>query len=1023
MQPALQARAVCQSGDLAFLADSGCRYGGGMGRRTPKFDKSLEALCPLQAREWHPTLNGDLKPSDFTPGSNEKVWWQCGSCGAEWQAIIANRTARDSRGCRSCASKGWKTPKRGTSLLDLHPEIAAELHPTHNGELSAEAMSPGSQTKVWWLCPQCGNPYQMPVRARTGATASGCPPCAYRRLSEIQTRPKPGESLEEVCPHLMASWHPTRNLAVVPSGIKNGSGYRAWWKCPNPDCGHEWQTSVANRTAGKRTGCPACSRAKARSAVPGKSFGDLHPDLLDEWHPTLNSDLDPFQLKPGSKTLAWWRCRDCGREWQTAIGLRAQAGTGCESCSYKERGARIRTPKPGESAAELFPAILGEWDWENNGDLDPRELKPGSDLKVWWLCSKGHRWQAHIYHRASATPTGCFRCVHTPEPGESFADLNPDIAREWHPTKNGDVRPGSVKPSSKYQAWWKCAARGHEWRAYVCNRSGPSASSCPKCTMWGTSASQIRIAYELAAAGIPIVLDHPAIPVTGRRPVAADMVIPDYMLIIEYDGSYHHARSDSLDKDRKQSRCLEEAGWTVLRIRPDSIEPVDEFSIEVSSGASIKAITTITLQKMKDLGYPIGRLIEYENDSELWAAAEADAAVLNLKSRSLLQEFPEIAAEWHPTRNGLRSPDDVNPGSKIPAWWLCGTCGHEWRVRPGHRTTGGTGCPRCAAAGAAVKKRTPKPGNSLAEVHPHLRRIFHPLKNGDLDLNQINQGTLVTVWWLCPDCGREWSTTAARNSGCRPCAAKRNGKRRTTPAPGESLQERQPQLVAQWHPTKNGDLLPSQLKEDSCKAIWWLCDECGHEWKRSPSVRINKGSGCRRCAAKRMGRERSAPGPAESLADMNPELIPEWHTTKNEGVTPTEVMWGSAQKAWWKCAKCGHEWQARIWTRAKKGFGCQKCAGTQTAIRRRTPKPGNSLADVRPELVAKLWHPRLNTEISPEKMTPSSHTKVWWLCPDCGNEWQATPAGAGCRPCSMKRAGRKRADARAKKKAEQAPSL
>lgn len=990
-----------------------------MGRRKPSLERSLATLCPLQAEEWHPTLNGDLKPADVTPGSNEKVWWKCASCGKEWQATIANRAAKNSRWCRSCSMKARPSVKVGKSLLDVHPDIAGELHPTLNGGLSADQISSGSRKKVWWLCPACEHAYEMTPSHRTGRNRSRCPPCAYRRIADIQTAPKEGESFLEMSPELAASWHPSRNLPTTPGGIKNRSGFRAWWRCP--ECGHEWQTSVSNRTSGKRTGCPPCGRANrahardaSQIAEPGKSLGDLHPELLVEWHPDRNQDLDPFRLKPASSVKAWWKCRDCAHEWQTTLGLRTTAGTGCAPCSYKQRGQKRRTPKIGQSLADLFPELIEEWDWEKNGDLDPAQLKPGSDLSVWWTCRRGHEWRVNIYTRTGQQRTGCFKCAHMPEEGKSFADLNPMTAREWHPTKNGDVCPDEVKPNSAYKAWWKCLARGHEWQAPVSNRSGSSPTSCPKCTMWGTSSSQIRIAYELIAVGIPIVLDHPRVPVSGRRPVAADMVIPDYKLIIEYDGSFYHARSDSLEKDRKQSRHLEEAGWTVLRIRPESMQPIDEFSIEIPNGASIKAISIATLVRINELGYPVNRLADYKKDPELWAAAESDAAALNLKSRSLLQEFPDIAAEWHPTLNGLRSPDDVNPGSKEPAWWLCKQCGHEWRVRPGHRTKGGSGCPECGRKTAAIKKRMPKPGNSLAEVYPRLLKIFHPDKNGDLDLYQVNNGAVLTIWWRCPDCGHEWKTRQPRNAGCRPCGTKRRALAMTTPGPGESLADLYPAVAAQWHPSKNGDLLPSQIKETHTKAVWWLCLDCDRSWKVSPRNRVGLGAGCRRCASEEAARKRTTPKPGKSLADKFPALVEEWNFSKNTEFEPTVILPGSARPVWWTCRKCGNEWKARIWTRTKKGFGCKRCASAQLSVKKRIPKPGKSLADVKPELL-RLWHPTMNTDITPKDLTPSSHTRVWWRCPDCKHEWQATPAGVGCRPCSMKRAGQKRAEnARAK---------
>ena len=36
---------------------------------------TLDITHPDLAAQWHPTLNGDLKPSDFTYGSGEMVMW------------------------------------------------------------------------------------------------------------------------------------------------------------------------------------------------------------------------------------------------------------------------------------------------------------------------------------------------------------------------------------------------------------------------------------------------------------------------------------------------------------------------------------------------------------------------------------------------------------------------------------------------------------------------------------------------------------------------------------------------------------------------------------------------------------------------------------------------------------------------------------------------------------------------------------------------------------------------------------
>lgn len=52
--------------------------------------KSLATYRKL-VKEWHPTKNGDLKPSDFTAGSGQKVWWKCPKGDDhEWEARIGD---------------------------------------------------------------------------------------------------------------------------------------------------------------------------------------------------------------------------------------------------------------------------------------------------------------------------------------------------------------------------------------------------------------------------------------------------------------------------------------------------------------------------------------------------------------------------------------------------------------------------------------------------------------------------------------------------------------------------------------------------------------------------------------------------------------------------------------------------------------------------------------------------------------------------------------------------------------------
>ena len=54
------------------------------------------------------------------------------------------------------------------------------------------------------------------------------------------------------------------------------------------------------------------------------------------------------------------------------------------------------------------PLLMSEWNYEKNGDLRPEHFTANSGKKVWWICEKGHEWQATIYDRNNGR--GCPEC-------------------------------------------------------------------------------------------------------------------------------------------------------------------------------------------------------------------------------------------------------------------------------------------------------------------------------------------------------------------------------------------------------------------------------------------------------------------------------------------------------------------------------------------------------------------------------------------------------------------------------------
>lgn len=426
---------------------AGCPYCSG---RLPIVGETdLGTLYPNIASEWHSDKNGDLKPVDVAAHSNKRVWWRCKN-DHEWVATANGRTRGNA--CPYCV--GYLPIRGETDFKTLYPQVATEWHPALNGDLCPDDITAFSKKKVWWKC-EHGHEWQADLNSRT-RLKNGCPYCSGRRPIRGET------DLKTLFPKIATEWHPTKNGEVRPEDVCTHSGKKIWWRCKK---GHEWKTTVYDRTKGSM--CPYC-----RGILPIPSETDLltvNYQLASEWHPTLNGELRPENVTAHSGKKVWWSCEK-GHEWQATINNRSK-GKNCPYCSGKRAW-------PGETDLQTMnPNLAAEWHPTLNGDLCPENVTIHSGKRVWWRCSEGHEWQATVSNRANGS--GCPYEKRLPVQGRTdLQTMNPDLAAEWHPTLNGNLRPENVTIYSGKKVWWRCP-EGHEWQATVGNRT--KGSGCPHC--------------------------------------------------------------------------------------------------------------------------------------------------------------------------------------------------------------------------------------------------------------------------------------------------------------------------------------------------------------------------------------------------------------------------------------------------------------------------------------------------------------------------------------------------------------
>ena len=209
------------------------------------------------------------------------------------------------------------------------------------------------------------------------------------------------------------------------------------------------------------------------------------------------------------------------------------------------------------------------------------------------------------------------------------------------------------------------------------------------------------------------------------------------------------------------------------------------------------------------------------------------------KEKSLAYKFPELAKEWHPTKNGDLTPHDVTYGSNKKVWWKCKN-GHKWQASANHRSRG-EGCPYCS------NKKVLLGYNDILTTDPTVAKEWNYDKNGDLLPTMVGRGSAKRVWWKCEK-GHEWQTVIySRTKSKRGCPYCCNQK---ILRGYNDLATINPNLAAEWNYDKNENLLPSQVAPFTNKKVWWKCKE-GHAWQAAISDR-QTGDGCPYCSGHRV---------------------------------------------------------------------------------------------------------------------------------------------------------------------------
>ena len=381
----------------------------------------------------------------------------------------------------------------------------------------------GSAVKLQWQClkANCGEVFEMCWQD----IYAGCE-CSFCTGKRVGIN----NCLATKFPDIAKEWHPTKNGNLTPYGITCSGKQRIWWQCKN---GHKWQDRARNRI--KYMECPFCNHQRC-----SKDYNLLtcNPDLCNEWNYEKNKKR-PEEYLPNSNWKVWWKCKECNEAWYANI-ISRNSGVGCPYCSGRKAILS-------NCLATKNSDLASEWHTNLNGSLTPYDVTCGSKKKVWWQCKNNqkHKWKAPIYCRSKA---GCPYCSgYLPSEGYNLLACNPKLCEEWDYSKN-KKRPEEYTPSTNKKVWWVCKECNTSWIAQINNRS--NGSGCPECN---SSKGEKRIKTLLDLKNIAYVPQKgfDGLVGLGGGNLSYDFYLPQYNLLVEYQGEQHERYIKGLHKSKK----------------------------------------------------------------------------------------------------------------------------------------------------------------------------------------------------------------------------------------------------------------------------------------------------------------------------------------------------------------------------------------------------------------------------------------------------------------------------------------
>lgn len=397
-----------------------------------------------------------------------------------------------------------------------------------------------------------------------------------------------------------------------------------------------------------------------------------HEEYVNELA-TINPNIDVLEQYINANTKIAHRCKIDGHIWCPAPGS-VLGGQGCPECKRRTLAALH------QKTHEQYVAAINI----THPNIEVLERYIDAKTKILHRCKiDGYEWK--VAPQNITQGCGCPVCAGKAVLAgyNDLATTHPYLVSEWDYEENGLLLPTMVSHGTERIVGWICKS-GHKYKCSVYDKA--KGLQCKVCNLENRKSWQELRVYYYIRKYFPDAISGHKNNADGLPEL--DIYIPSLKFAIEYDGAYYHKNPE---KDKQKDDICNTLNIHLVRIReygcPQYDSNCDFIYLENNDGRDLVNAIRSVLQTL-NIKEPD---IDFMRDS-----GKINNLVYHKKLENSLQErYPEVAQDWHPTKNGNLTPEHVSQKSCKNVWWLCHTCKYEWLSTITNRTSKNQKCPNC----------------------------------------------------------------------------------------------------------------------------------------------------------------------------------------------------------------------------------------------------------------------------------------------------------------------------------------